>query len=72
MSVDIFKSESVSHLQLFATPWTVARQVPLSMEFSSQEYWSGLPCPPQGIFPTRWTLHHLSHQGSPSVDSTYI
>ena len=29
----------------FVTPWTVARQVPLSMGFSRQEYWSGLPCP---------------------------
>ena len=29
------------------TPWTVAHQAPLSMGFSSQEYWSGLPCPPQ-------------------------
>ena len=28
------------------TPWTVARQAPLSMGFSRQEYWSGLPCPP--------------------------
>ena len=32
-------------------PWTVAHQVPLSMEFSSQEYWSGLPCPPPGDLP---------------------
>ena len=32
----------------FATPWAVARQAPLSMEFSRQEYWSGLPCPPSG------------------------
>ena len=32
----------------FATPWTVARQVPLSMEFSRQESWSGLPFPTQG------------------------
>ena len=31
-----------------ATPWTVARQAPLSMGFSRQEYWSGLPCPPPG------------------------
>ena len=30
---------------LFATPWTVAHQAPLSMEFSIQEYWSGLPFP---------------------------
>ena len=33
----------LSHVPLFATPWTVAHQVPLSMEFSRQEYWSGLP-----------------------------
>ena len=32
-------------MQLFATPWTVAFQAPLSMEFSRQEYWSGLPFP---------------------------
>ena len=37
-----------SHVQLFATLWTVACQVPLSMGFSRQEYWSGLPCPPPG------------------------
>ena len=30
----------------FATPWTVARQAPLSMGFPRQEYWSGLPFPP--------------------------
>ena len=35
----------LSHGQLFATPWTVAHQVPLSMGFSRQEYWSGLPPP---------------------------
>ena len=37
--------KSLSHVQLFATPWTVAYQAPLSMEFSRQEYWSGLPFP---------------------------
>ena len=37
------RSVSLSPVQLFATPWTVARQAPLSMEFSRQEYWSGLP-----------------------------
>ena len=36
---------------LFATLWTVARQAPLSMGFSRQEYWSGLPCPPPGHLP---------------------
>ena len=34
-----------SRVQLFATPWTVAHQSPLSMGFSRQECWSGLPCP---------------------------
>ena len=33
------------------TPWTVARHVPLSMEFSRQEYWSGLPFPSPGDLP---------------------
>ena len=37
-----------SHIQLFATIWTVARQAPLSMRFSREEYWSGLPCSPPG------------------------
>ena len=40
-----WKWKSLSHVRLFVTPWTVARQDPLSMEFSRQEYWSGLPFP---------------------------
>ena len=36
------------HVQLFATLWTVAHQASLSMGFSRQEYWSGLPCAPPG------------------------
>ena len=40
-----------SHVQLFATPWTVACQVPLSMGFSSQEYWSVLSFPSPGDLP---------------------
>ena len=35
-----------SHVQVFVILWTVTCQVPLSMGFSRQEYWSGLPCPP--------------------------
>ena len=35
----------LSHVQLFEIPWTVACQAPLSMEFSRQEYWSGLVLP---------------------------
>ena len=38
----------LSHVRLFATPWTVAHQTPLSMGFPRQEYWSGLPLPPPG------------------------
>ena len=37
-----------SHVRLSVTPWTVVRQAPLSMGFSRQEDWSGLPCPPPG------------------------
>ena len=40
-----------SHVQLFVTLWNVAQQVPLSMKFSGQENWSGLPCPPPGDLP---------------------
>ena len=40
-----------SHVQLFATLWTVACQAPLSVGFSRQEYWSELPCPPPGDLP---------------------
>ena len=42
-----------SHVRLFTTPWTVALQAPLSMGFSRQEYWSGLPFPP-GDLPDLW------------------
>ena len=40
-----------SHVQFFATPWTIARQAPVSMGLSRQEYWSGLPFPPPGDLP---------------------
>ena len=66
--------QSLSHAQLFASPWTATHQVSLSMEFSRQEYWSGQPFPSSedlpdpGIEPRsplhRWNLYHLSHQGS--------
>ena len=39
---------SLSHVLLFATPWSVAHQAPLSVEVSRQEYWSGFPFPPPG------------------------
>ena len=43
--------QSLSHVQLFVTLWTVAHQAPLSMEFSRQEYWSGVPFPSSGDLP---------------------
>ena len=45
------KVKSLSRVQLFATPWTVAYQAPPSMGFSRQEYWSGLPFPSPGDLP---------------------
>ena len=44
-------AESLSHVWFFVTLWTVACQAPLSMGFSRQEYWSGLPCLPPGDLP---------------------
>ena len=60
----------LSHVWLFVTPWTVAHQVPLSVEFSRQEYWSRLPFPSPGDLPNsevacpciscigRWVFNH--------------
>ena len=45
------RDKSFSLVRLFATPWTVAHQARLSMRFSRQEYWSGLPCPLPGDLP---------------------
>ena len=66
-----------SHVLLFVTSWSIANRAPLSMEFSRQEYWSGLPCPSArdlpdtGIKPTSLTspalqviLYPLNHLGS--------
>ena len=47
----IHKVKSLSRVRLFPTPWTVAHQAPLSMGFSTQEYWSGLPFPSPGDLP---------------------
>ena len=73
-------------VQLFATLWTVARQEPLSMGFSRQEYWSGLPCPPPGDLPpqgsnppslmstctVKHVLHHQYHLGSPVAEKSKV
>ena len=44
-------AQSLSHVQLFAAPWTVAHQAPLSTGFSRQGYWSGVPLPTPGRLP---------------------
>ena len=51
MLIESESVKSLSHVQLFGTPWTVAHQAPLSMGFSRQEYWSGLPFPSPGDLP---------------------
>ena len=74
-------ASSFGHVRLFVTLWAIARQVPLSMGFSRQEYWNGLPCPPPGDLPDprfeptplyisctgRWVLYHERHLGSSSL-----
>ena len=63
MLLNVVKVKSLSRVRLFVTPWTVAYQAPQSMEFSRQEYWSGLPLPSPGIFPSsaKPLLHLLSY-----------
>ena len=56
------KVKSLSHVQLFVTPWTVAYHASLSMGFSSQEYRSGLPFLLQGIFLTQGSNLGLLHR----------
>ena len=48
LSLELHSMLELNCVQLFVTPWTVAHQAPLSMEFPRQEYWSGLPFPPPG------------------------
>ena len=56
--------KSLSRVRLFATPWTVACQAPLSMGFSRQEYWNGLPFPSPGDF-----LDPGIESGSPALQA---
>ena len=74
--------KSLSRVRLFATPWTVACQAPLYMEFSRQEYWSALPFPsPEdlsdpGIEPGSLSLqailYHLSYREDPKIGEMQI
>ena len=69
-------AKSLQSCRLFAILWTIARQPPLSIRFSRQEYWTGLPCPPPGDLSDpgnqtciswigRQVLYHQRHLGSP-------
>ena len=61
------KVKSVSRVQLFATPWTVAHQAPAPMGFSRQEYWSGLPSSSPGDLPDPGI-----EPGSPALQADYL
>ena len=61
------KVKSLSRVRLFATPWTVACQAPLSMGFSMQEYWSRLPFPSPGDLP-----HPGIKPGSPALHADFL
>ena len=59
--------KSLSCVRLFETPWTIAHQAPPSMEFSRQEYWSGLPFPSPGDLPDP-----RIEPGSPAVQAVAL
>ena len=50
-------AQSLSRVQLFGIPWTITLQILLSMGYSRQEYWTGLPYPPPGNLPDPHLLH---------------
>ena len=78
----------ISHfscVRLCATLWTIAHQAPLSMGFSRQEYWSGLPCPPRGDLPDpgikptslvscigRCVVYHQRHLRCPEYNWAHV
>ena len=57
-------------IRLFGTPWTAARQAPLSVGFSWQEYWGGWPCPPVGDSPNPGT--ELTSLTSPALAASFF
>ena len=62
--------QSLSHVQLLVTPWTIACQAPLSMGFSRQEYWSGLPFLPPGDLPDSAT--ESKSPASPALQAEFF
>ena len=83
--LDVWAQSHFSCVWLFVTLWTIACQAPLSMGFSRQEYWRGLPCSLSGHLPHpgielvshvscvgRRVLYHQGHLGSPKVQPTAL
>ena len=66
------KVKSLSCVRLFATPCTVAHQAPPSMEFSRQEYWSGLPFPSPGDLPNPGIEPRSPPLQSDALTSAYL
>ena len=66
------KVKSLSHVRLFATPWTAAYQGPPPMGFSREEYWSGVPLPSQLSSPAIKNLHVTYSQPSLYAISLYL
>ena len=64
--------QSLSHVRLFVTPWTAARQVPLSTGFSRQEYWDGRHALLQGILPTQGSDPRLRHWLADSLPLSHL
>ena len=77
MMKEYFNVCVLNRVELFVTPWTVAHEAFLSMEFPRQEYWRELPFPPPGELPKPGTEHSspalqadslpLRHLGSPNI-----
>ena len=74
------REEPLSRVRLFATPWTVAGQAPLSLGFSGQEHWSGLPFPSPGDLPNpgikpgspRWQAESLPSEPTGKPSNVYV
>ena len=64
-------AQSLSCVRLFVSLWTVAHQAPLSMGFSSQEYWSGLPWPPPILKSYSTSCTEIKGTGSPKSSKVY-
>ena len=72
MYIICMHAQSLSHVQLFVTLWTVARQDPLSIGFFRQEYCSGLPFPPLGGLPNPGTKPVSPVSPALQVDSMVV